>query len=693
MNNVRQVSDENLNISGKSMNEIYNLYNTSWYKIFGNSDKSLEHQDEIFTAAMKQRIKRYETNLVEIHEQEISVTCKLNNGIKELNNEVKRLYESLIRLDARVNRKKRGSNQRTAVVDCVQMNGHFKKILDELNQISETLSSVDDNGICRCKCPSDRLNGTAAAAVAPRVTDLPFDLTTFNLDNTDEQPTRRANEKTKQFKQILVSRYNPQDGVGDADNADNTFKSDSNEETVNATTNGENESTATILLSSTPGNTTTTVPERTVMTAETKEDMFPAMSNAVTNYYDFKNDTGTAKPLLQLSRNEIVITDDYENAQSTSETPNSSTSAVTDSYRTAETTELNYDEISTETEGRSDNQVISRSTTVYENISKSTTEILDFDTKYTDDIRNHVTENVFEPTSGSEHISESTVETTSAGEKTTDDYFTGRIAELTSEKNNVLTSTARTTWDSDKYKNNTDVTKRTSLRELTSENENTLESTTTTSVSDENTNGTNKDRSSSGNQHKNDFNGDRSTIENNNNVGNENNFKQYDYGKQSTPRPEITQQQQQQQQVKWYPICFNPAPCPPNVMNYRQNAQDTSKNTVQYSAQSLGTYKKKSPTADATIVQNNYPIITYCPAGMVCPMTDVAGQTNTLHCMWKSAVSETPAANVNKNNEKMSNQTTKNNYDRTQNSAVTTKAKTERENDEILTGIKRNKIK
>lgn len=571
---------------------------------------------------MKQRIRHNETDLV--HKQRISLTSELNGGIKELNDEVKKLYENLIRLDARISRKKRDSNN--CSVDCAKMNGNFKKILKELSEISETLSSANDrNGTCRCECPSDQLHGSTAD-----VTDLPFELTTFNLNNADEPP-RPANEKTKQLKQILVSPYDPKDDAADGD---------TDKETVDTTANDENEFTA-------------AVSERTATTAETKDDMYPAMSNAVTNYA--KNDDQTADPSLRLSHNEIVTVTDDEDSQTTPETPTSSSSvsAITDSHETAGTTEFNYEEISTETEDVMDDQqrIVSGLTTAYENISESISDVPNFDVEYTtDNSSDNVTDKPFKPAAGNVSISESTTETTNGDKKNNDGHVTEGTFETTS--GNIFKTTSVLDGNADETKN--------------------------------------KGRSSSENRDENGNNkfvGDRSTVgKNNDEIG----FTRRDYNKQSTPLPENIRQQQPEQ-GKWYPVCFTPVLCPPNALNYRQNANE---NTVQYSAQSLGTYKRKSPVADATVVRTNYPIVTYCPMGAICPMTDVAGQANTLHCMWKFSLPETYAVNNKEDNENVTNEMTKHNYNRTRGPATMAKASnTERENDELLTGTRNEQTK
>jgi len=143
----------------------------------------------------------------------------------------------------------------------------------------------------------------------------------------------------------------------------------------------------------------------------------------------------------------------------------------------------------------------------------------------------------------------------------------------------------------------------------------------------------------------------------------------------STPQqPEVIQQQLL---PKSYPICFYPVPCSPNVVSYQQNEQDTNKNTIQYSAQSLNAYKRKPPIA--TVIQNNYPVLLICRTDVVCSVTDFAGQSNRLHCMY--------SVNASKNNEHTSNQTIKN-YDNSTKNAFVTRAKSARNNDDILTGNK-----
>jgi len=148
--------------------------------------------------------------------------------------------------------------------------------------------------------------------------------------------------------------------------------------------------------------------------------------------------------------------------------------------------------------------------------------------------------------------------------------------------------------------------------------------------------------------------------------------------------------QELREQPEWQPICFYPVPCSRYVLNYQRNAPDSSsKSTIHYSAQSLSTYKKHKsiPLAEATIIKNNYPVIAYCPVGMVCPMTDFAGQPNTLHCMLKSTAVPEVSTKSNKNEENASNQKIKNaNYNYTRILQVTTMAKNARDSEEISTG-------
>lgn len=617
------------------------------------------------------RTRRFHTNLVEIHEQEISVPCELNNGIKELNNEIKILYDSLTRLDARVNnnRKKRGMNE-TAIVDCVQMKGKFKQIYEDLNRIFETLSMIDEKGICRCVCPLDKITSpTTMEVVKHNTTDLPFDLTTFEMqDNLIERSSHY--EKTKQSKKYLVSRTDIRE--------DNKFQNKTDVETV--TENEENQYTSTLEY---------TALEETVVTTDTKEDMSPETSNAVTNFINLKDFTQTVAPQLQTFYSE-VFTKDYEQDAKifNSVGPELSlTMVTTDLNEISDMTTL------AEKEKKSDKNL-------HNNLPYSTTEISDFD-------ENDVTENMLELRSWSENISESdeyvtdktfvretilrsTTEISNiVNENNSNAHVTDGISELISENENISTFATEVSSDeADENIGNTRVMNW--ISELTSENENIVASSTTaTSISginDQSTTVNVKERTSLEDRDKSQHEKSNNVVLVNRwtteetNVENDNNSKLHD--RKSTPRPEMIQQVH----TKWTPMCFYPVPCSP--VNYQQNSQDQGKSPIQYSAQSLNTYKNKSPVAGATVIQNNYPILTYCPMGVVCPMTDFAGQANVLHCMMKPAFPDM-SVNINKNNENTSKQMPNNNDNVEMKSQVPVKAKSSaRESNEILTGKK-----
>lgn len=663
------------NITGTSSNAVSNL--------LVNTTETWSNSGKTSTLPNVLRTRRFQTNLVEIHEQKISVPCELNNGIKELNNEIKILYESLTRLDARVNnnRRKRGMNE-TVIVDCVQMKGKFKQIYDDLNQIFETLSMIDEKGICRCVCPLNKITSTTEVT-KHNTTDFPFDLTTFALQ---ENPINYSSpdEQTKQLKKYLVSRTDIRE-----DNFNDKFKNITDIEI--ATENDENQYTSALEY---------TALEETVTTTETKEDMSPEMSNAVTNIINLKNFTQTVAPQLQTFYGE-VFTKDYEqdgNIFNSAAPELSSTMVTTDSNEISDTT------IPAEKDIRSDENV-------HNNIPYSTMKISDF-------YENNFLHNPIKLTSWSENISESnenftdkTLKLTSVRENiiesTTEmlnivnennntidnDRITNGISELMSENEHISTfGTEISSDEADENIDNTRVMDR--ISELTSENENIVSSSTTvTSISRINAKSTTvnvkertslEDRDKSHLEKTNVLLANRWTTEKTN-IENDKNSRLYD--QKSTLRPEIIIQQQVH--TKWTPMCFYPVPCSP--VNYQQNTQNSKKGPIQYSAQSLNTYKNKSPLADATVIQNNYPILTYCPMGMVCPMTDFAGQANVLHCMMKPAFPDM-SVNINKSNENTSKQTPNNDYKVETKNQVPVKAKSSaRESDDILTGKKKYK--
>lgn len=726
------------NISDKNTNLVYSLY------------KLPE------TPLIKQRKRRFETNTDEIFEQKTSVTCDLNNGIKELNNEIKRLYNNLMRLDDRVSREKRDLRNQTAIVDCIQMKEKFNKIYKDLNRISETLSMVDDNGICRCKCPLDKI-ARPSAEVALATDEPPFELTTFNLENTDKPSG--PGEKTMQHKKIILSEYDPQNVVDNVMTNKRKYVIDEGRTFDWTTTVDENKFTST----RTPEDATNL--KGTVTTTETNEDMSPAMSNAITNRLHYVITEDIPKNDRRTTENIIIVT---------SEEPKSPT-RITDSKETVEMT--GYDEKSTTpAEKRSDREIILKSkhksdysldstTEIYnynknendsitentsesttssnEIISESTTEIFVSDK---DEMSKNITDETFESTTLNGHISELDTEinvyyknegidiadenaselTTSSNENnselTTETYVSGKgekniivtdgILELTSTNDNISGSTTAESPGSGKYEivaNN--VAGNTPELASTHKNVSMPSRTTEIPVSEKRETSTAK--------------GAESALELKPTVGDASertaitatsapgkNVKDADARVESSPedkksatadidhsntthRTEKTTPQLQQPQ--WYPICFYPVPCSPSAnvfdrgqQNVAMGASKATDDAIQYSAQSLNSYKKKAPLAGATVIQNGYPIITYCPVGMVCPMTDVAGQaTNVLHCMMRFPVMyETPGIpqiSVNAADGKYRNVTAKSNS-RGAGDGGSGNAKTARDSEEIITG-------
>jgi len=720
------------------------------------------------------KIRHYRTVSDDVHEQEISVTCELNNRIIKLKNEIERLYNSLTRLDIRFNREKRGLYETTTIVDCVEMKGKFNKIYEDLNRISQALSMIDNNGICRCKCPLDTITVVDTTTKVTRLTEIPFDIVTFASGNVKEH-TPNTSEKTQLLKKITISNNKPQ-------SVTNQFRNVFDREISTPTLNEENEST-TILLS-TFGDTITQ--EDTVESVDTKGDLSPEMSNAVTNSVKLKDNVQiTVEP--QLLYHTEIITNDYVSLQThiTSDTPTSSTD-ITDLNETVQTTELNSDRLYTAQEKKSnnkdvilksttENEYISESTTeilepennhsntyitkktpesayeneniskltisrsepdnnynnVYitektsqstyenENILGSTTEILELDNNYS---KTYVTKTTSESTSENENIlgstteileldnsyskkcvtkttSESTSENENISETTTTEilqldnnysktYITEQTSESTSKIENISGLITETSKPNDNYYNNynnTNITDRTV--DFIFESKNISESNTEMSISNKNDGKTvvkertsSEDRENHDNKLNNGTNSNQSTIIGDTNIENLDHSKlvnKYD-DKSTLQQPEVIQQVPQ----KTYPICFYPVPCSQNVvnLNYRQNEEETNKNTIQYLAQSLNTYKRKPPVA--TVIQNDYPVLLICRTDVVCSVADFAGQSNRLHCMYSVNA-------ANKNSEYTSNQTIKN-YDNSTKDESATRAKSARNNDEILTGNKIN---
>lgn len=681
------------------------------------------------------KIRHYQTVSDDVHEQEISVTCELNNRIIKLKNEIERLYNSLTRLDTRFNRDRRGLYETTTIVDCVQMKGKFNKIYEDLNRISKALSMIDNNGICRCKCPLDTITIVDTTTEVTRLTEIPFDIITFASGNLNEH-TPSTSEKTKLLKKITISNNKPQ-------SVTNQFRSISDHEIISTTSDEENEFTTVL---STHGDTTSQ--GDTSGTIDTKGDLSPEMSNAVTNSVKLKDDAPiTVEP--QILYHTETITNDYINLQTfiASDMPTSSTD-ITDSNETVQTTELNNDRISTAQEKETNKDIILKFTTENEDISESTSEVLELENNHSKTFitlkipestfensniskltlsrssepdnnyniayttektsqstsenenilgstaeileldnnysKTHVTETTSKSTSENENTSGSTIEISELDNTYSKTYVTEKTSELTSKIENIFESITETSKSNDNNYNNysnTNVTERTI--DLIIENKNITESITEMSISNKNDEKTivqernsSENRDNDENKRKNGQNTNQSTIISNTGIENLNHseLNNKDDDKSTLQQPEVIQQQLL---PKSYPICFYPVPCSPNLISYQQNEQDTNKNTIQYSAQSLNTYKRKPPVA--TVIQNNYPVLLICRTDVVCSVTDFAGQSNRLHCMY--------SVNASKNNEYTSNQTIKN-YDNSTKNAFVTRAKSARNNDDILTGNK-----
>lgn len=709
------------------------------------------------------KIRHYQTVSDDVHEQEISVTCELNNRIIKLKNEIERLYNSLTRLDTRFNRDRRGLYETTTIVDCVQMKGKFNKIYEDLNRISKALSMIDNNGICRCKCPLDTIT------IVDTTTEIPFDIITFASGNINEH-IPSTSEKTKLLKKNTISNNKPQ-------SVTNQFRSISDHEIISTISDEENEFT-TVLLS-THGDTTTQ--GDTGETIDTKGDLSPEMSNAVTSSVKLKDDAQiTVEP--QILYHTETMTNDYINLQTliTSDMPTSSTD-TTDLNETVQTTELNNDKISTSQEKETNKDVIFKFTTESEDISESTSEILELENNHSNifitkktpestfenrniskltssrsepdnnynmvytteknsqstsenenilgstaeileldnnysktyvaettwkstsenentsgstieisDLDNtysktYVTEKTSESTFENENISESTTEILILGNNYSKTYIMEKTSESTSKIENIFESiTEKSKPNDNNYNNysNTNVTERTV--DLIIENKNITESITEMSNSNKNEEKTivqernsSENRENDENKRKNEQNTNQSTII----LGNTGveNLNHSELNNKNDDKSTLQQPEGIQQQLlpKSYPICFYPVSCSPNVVSYQQNEQNTNKNTIQYSAQSLNTYKRKPPVA--TVIQNNYPVLLICRTDVVCSVTDFAGQSNRLHCMY--------SVNASKNNEYTSNQTIKN-YDNSTKNAFVTRAKSARNDDDILTGNK-----
>lgn len=601
---------------------------------------------------------------------------------------------------------------------------------------------VDDNGICRCKCPLDSVaivgTRTTKELLATHLTEKPFKVTTFASRNVDGREPD-AGEKTKQLKKNLIVEGLPANEFGSVTASDY--------EIVGTTPNDQNE-IATTLSSSLVGSIITTREDTAVVRAvDTKWDLSPEMSNAVTNFVKFNdNDLQTTTEPQTIYYDEIV-TNDYRNTAArehiivTSGTPKSSTDIITDSDQIIETKE-NVSTSTAQDENMNKDDVILRGTTtgaVNENISKlaTTTDVLQ--KHENNQIDKYSTGKTSESTSKNENISASTTEIselddnragtivaketsewTSAenenmSKPTTDlsarldndrrddpSYATETTLEPTSE--NEIISGSVTVWTTPKlddnnnnyYYSNADGPEIITVG-FTIEKKNVSETTTKmptiTATSDNKNNEiVSKDRSSSASRNEGRA-ANGPEVERNNTVGPTAVNKKDDNG--SVPRrPEVMHVQQQVVQPKWYPVCFYPVPCSPNAPNYLQpngQEQDAAKSAIRYSAQSLSAYKRRPPPV-ATVIQNNYPIMSYCATDMVCSVADVAAQSNVLHCMLKPMFS----VDVNVNgggggggSVDTSNRTVENRDDSAKN-AVAAMAKSARNDGDILTG---NQIK
>lgn len=628
----------------------------------------------------------------EIHEQEISVTCELKNGIKELNNEIKRLYDSLTRLDERMNREKRGLNERTAIADCVQMKGKFKKIYEDLNRISETLSLIDENGICRCKCPlvpkipPTSIPPDTGTAVTRTTTgggdpQLPLELTTFALDKADderEQPPRSTG-KTKQLKKIIVTDYDPQVAANCLNQ--NKYRCDTDhEDTVTETTAKDDDPGTTEDTATTPVVTaeTSTVVLHSNNQGQTYEEPQTVYSEIVTKIYKDER-------LLVTSKKPKGSTGPIENTETTTEFEENgedrSTTPVDDEVFSRSTTE--YEENFSTTETLVQNAKTGRNFTknVFESTSSGFDISSDSTTKLSDsgknDARSTTDENSESTTLKNENVFDSTttrIKSDSGENFSVDSYYVTEKSfdsDRTTSDENVFQQTTQTIVDRTRYDNSKAKVTADDVSNVLTSSENKIISTTTETtsvVSDKIVDVTGRD--SAEDRDKN-----RPAGENR---------KPDKTGNQQQPPPVV-------QPSKWYPVCFYPVPCSPDAADYLPDAQHVvPKNNIQYSSQSLNAYKKKASLADATVIQNNYPIISYCPKGMVCSKSDFAGQPNVLHCMMTSSTNHddgtTMPLNLNGTDESnVPKQPIKTVYNEMK-SPTTTRVKIARDSDEIITG-------
>ncbi|XP_050544964.1 serine protease nudel-like [Daktulosphaira vitifoliae] len=166
----------------------------------------IENHNQDNSNFFQKQIKRFKNQFNEFHEQKIAVTDELNKGIKDMSFEIKRLYDGLTLLGRHVSREKRSLNQgQAAMAECVEMKEKFNKIYNELNQIYKTLTKMDENGICRCKCP---INISRAVDESSQDTDIITETTTVDDQDETENNTTFVTQK-KRKKIVSVFNYNP----------------------------------------------------------------------------------------------------------------------------------------------------------------------------------------------------------------------------------------------------------------------------------------------------------------------------------------------------------------------------------------------------------------------------------------------------------------------------------------------------
>lgn len=552
------------------------------------------------------RIKRFRAEAHGARERKTFATHELIAGVKGLNDEIKRLHSGLTRLDRRVNRVrvKRGMGEQKAIADCVRMKDKLKTIYDELNRMLETLTLMNANGICRCECPPGATGAAGQATLA--ATDLPLEATTFRLDDTGGAV--QSGETTKRSPSI-VRTGDESRNAADHENAESAGR-----QMMTGKTTAD---TATV----------TAPPEVTVTTAETKEDMSPAMSNAVTEFVRF-NSNGY---------------DDDDNGQTvepsivTTGTPPASTTA--DSNKT---TGADYDETT-------DEHSTVKSTTDNGNVSETTTEtpVSGNDHGDTDDT---VPPRDRQLTTGNYNGPEFTTNSdTHTGDVQTP--FVGSTTENISEFTTTEPATGR------KYDNGTSVLNAATALPVTTANYKNIKEPPVADTSNV------KGITLAGNPD-----------------GSENEKYIYERENASAVRPTAIGTQ-----PVWFPICFYAAPCAQNAPDTRQLSRNENQNPIRYSAQSLKTHKKYPPVADATtIIQNSYPIVSYCPVGVVCSNYDYATASNTtamLHCTLRPSFYKTA--------DTVPHQAARDGYERADaNDSAAVQSERPRDSDEILTGKK-----